>query len=344
MLGVGIIGCGAVSKLHAGAFGDIKGVELKAVADVNEDCAKSMSKEFHVDCYNEYEKLLCREDIDIVSICTPSGLHEGIVVKAAKAGKHVIVEKPIEVTLEKIDHMINACKDNGVKLAGIFNNRYREGNIFVKKAIDKGRFGNLINVNVFIRWYREPDYYLKSGWRGTWSLDGGGALMNQGIHYVDLLLWLTGEVESVYAYKDTLLHKTIETEDTVAAIFRSKSGAIGSITAGTSIYPGFPARIEITGDKGSASISDGIIETWAFKDRDAIDEEAKLYMDVKMDNKRASDPMSFDCKYHKIQLGQIVEAFSNNREAEVNGEEARKSVRLICAIYESAMKSREIRL
>ena len=180
-LGVGIIGCGAIAKLHIDAFRQIDGVEIKAVSDVIPEVASMTGKSLGVDFYQDYTELLSREDIGLVSIYTPSGLHQDAAVAAAKAGKNIIVEKPLEITVERIDHIISACRDNGVKLACILNNRYREGNIFIKKAINEGRFGRIINANAYVRWYRKPEYYTRSNWRGTLAFDGGGALMNQSI-------------------------------------------------------------------------------------------------------------------------------------------------------------------
>lgn len=341
-IGIGIIGCGAVSKLHIDSFKEIDEIEIKAVSDIIPDNAFETGRMLGVDFYHNYRELLGRADISIVSICTPSGLHEQIAVDAAKAKKHIIVEKPLEITVDKIDHMIHTCQENGVKMACIFNNRYREGNIFTKKAIEGGRFGRLINVNACIRWYRKQEYYSNSKWRGTWILDGGGALMNQSIHYIDLLLWFAGGVRSVYGYTGTLLHRAIETEDTAVAVLKFKSGALGTIISGTSMFPGFPARIEITGERGSADIRDNGVNTWEFADKDDLDEEALLYMDKKLDNKRASDPMAFDCKYHKAQLENIIHSFKINKDADIDGLEARKSVELICAIYKSAQTGKEI--
>ena len=209
MLNVGIIGCGAISRMHIDSFLQLPDTRIVAVSDVNEAAAKRTAEALNADWYTDLREMLARDDIDLVSICTPSGLHSAAAIAAAEAGKHVIVEKPLDVTLEKIDAMIEACRKNHVQLHCIFNNRYRAGNMFVKKAIDAGRFGRLINANANVRWYREPDYYLKSPWHGTKALDGGGALMNQSIHYIDLLLWMAGDVESLAAYTATLLHKTI---------------------------------------------------------------------------------------------------------------------------------------
>jgi UDP-N-acetyl-2-amino-2-deoxyglucuronate dehydrogenase len=344
VVGVGVVGCGAISRMHMDSFRSLEGVRLLAVSDKNGELARKTGEELGVDFYDSAEELLARDDIEIVSVCTPSGLHEEITIKAAQAGKHVIVEKPIEVTLSKIDNMIASCKKNGVKLACILNNRYREGNIFLKKALEAGRFGRLINVNAFVRWYREPAYYLNSDWRGTWALDGGGALMNQGIHTVDLLLWFAGDIESLCAYTGALLHRTIQTEDTASAAVKFRSGALGAVIASTSMYPGFPAEIQISGERGSASVSEGVIGTWSFLDRDALDEEAARYMGGSIDNRRACDPMGFDYTYHKKQLRRIIDAIQNGSEPEVSGEEARKPVEAILAIYEAAAGHREIRL
>lgn len=341
-LGIGIIGCGAISRLHIDAFQKIEGVEIRAVSDAVAEVAEKVGATLGVPGYSNYRELLKRDDIDIVSICTPSGLHHDIAISAANAKKSIIVEKPLEVTVEKIDEIIAACEANGVKLACVFNNRYREGNLFMKRAIEAGRFGKIIAANAFVQWYRTPSYYKLSNWRGTWAFDGGGTLMNQSIHYLDMLLWFAGPVESLRGYTATLLHKGIETEDTATAIFKFKSGALGTIMCGTSIYPGFPARIEITGERGTAIVCDGSISAWKFIDEDPLDDEAEQYMESTVDNARASDPMAFDSTYHRIQFENILESFKAGENAEVDGYEARKSVELIRAIYRSAEKGEEV--
>ena len=336
MLGVGIIGCGAISKMHIASFQDIPDTEIRAVSSKSEKSAKATGEELNVPWYTDYNELLKRDDIQVVSICTPSGLHGEAAIAAANAGKHVIVEKPLEVTLDKIDAIIDACKRNNVKLNCIFNNRYREGNQFLKKTIDSGRFGKLINANMSVRWYRAPEYYKGSSWHGNLALDGGGALMNQSIHYIDLLLYFAGGVDSVSAYANTLLHTYIEAEDTVVAACRFNNGALGTILATTSVYPGYPAVIQITGERGSASISDGTILDWKFLDFDPLDEEAKQYLSGTVDNSRASDPMAFSHHYHYLQIKNAVNSILNGTNPDIDGEEARKSVELILRIYESA--------
>lgn len=237
MLGVGIVGCGAIAKMHIASYAQLPDTRIEAVCDTVASAAKRTGEVLQVPYYTDVQNMLAREDIQLVSVCTPSGLHGETVIAAAKAGKHVIVEKPLEVTLEKIDAMIAACESNRVKLNCIFNNRYRESNVFLKRAIEAGRFGRLLNANAIVRWYREPAYYAQSSWHGTKAIDGGGALMNQSIHYIDLLLWLAGDVTGVAAFKDKLLHTGIETEDTAVAAVRFANGALGSILAATSIYP-----------------------------------------------------------------------------------------------------------
>lgn len=341
MLGVGVIGCGAISRMHIESFLQNPNTAVRAVADTSESAAARTAGKLHAESYRDYRDMLRRKDIDIVSICTPSGLHSEAAIAAAQAGKHVIVEKPLDVTLEKVDAMIEACEKHHVKLSCIFNNRYREGNIFLKQAIGAGRFGRLINANAVIRWYREPDYYRKSPWHGTWALDGGGALMNQSIHYVDLLLWFAGDVESLSAYTGTLLHKTIETEDTAVAVLKFKTGALGALVATTSTYPGYPAVIQLTGERGSASIQDGVITSWNFLDKNPIDLQAKAFFGCgAVDNERASVPMAFACKYHAKQIASAVDSILNDTKPDIGGTEARKSVELILGVYESAVSGK----
>ncbi|MEG1524410.1 MAG: Gfo/Idh/MocA family oxidoreductase [Clostridia bacterium] len=343
MINVGIIGCGAISKMHIDSYLQIPGTKIVAVTDVNEAAAKRIAEALSADWYTDVHKMLTRKDLDLVSVCTPSGLHSMAVIAAAEAGKHIIVEKPLDVTLPKIDAMIEACDRNGVQLHCIFNNRYRAGNAFLKKAIEAGRFGRLINANASIRWYRDPDYYLKSPWHGTVMLDGGGALMNQSIHYIDLLLWMAGDVACLSAYTGTLLHKTIETEDTAVAALRFQNGALGTVLATTSTYPGYPAELQIVGERGSASITDGIIKQWAFVDSDPLDDEAALYRnDIAVDNERASNPMAFACTEHKRQIERSVTTILSNGKPEIGGFDARRSVALILAIYESAASGKQV--
>ena len=337
MLGVGIIGCGAISSMHIGAYLDCPRTQIRAVASRSESSARRAGERLGVPWYTEYQTMLDRGDIDLVSICTPSGLHMEPALYAAERGIHVIVEKPIEITTERIDHMIAACDRHHVVLSCIFNNRFSDAHGFLKQAVQAGRFGKLININVSVRWYRKPEYYSASPWHGTLALDGGGALMNQGIHYVDLMQWLAGPVDSVFAYTGTLLHRSIEAEDTAVACLRFNSGALGTLIGTTSSYPGYPAELQLTGERGSAIITDGAITAWSFRDEDPLDARARALMTQGSEkNNRSADPMAFAMENHCRQIARVAEAIETAAPVDVDGREARKSVSIIEAIYRSA--------
>jgi UDP-N-acetyl-2-amino-2-deoxyglucuronate dehydrogenase len=250
----GIIGCGVISRTHADEIGKIKGAKLVAVADVAEDCARNIAEAYGVDYYTNYLDLLKRVDIDIVNILTPSGLRAEIAMAGAQHGKHIIAEKPIDVTYEKAAKMIEACKEAEVKLAVISQHRFDTSTVEVKHLIEEGKLGKLVLGECAVNWYRTQGYYDSGAWRGTWDMDGGGALMNQSIHTIDLLQYLVGPVESVFAHTATLAHERIEVEDVAVATVKFKSGALGTIVGTTSAYPGLSSRFEVFGTTGSAVI------------------------------------------------------------------------------------------
>jgi len=341
-----IIGCGAIANIHAKAINAIEGAELKAVADVNIDSAKNFAQRYGIkDYYGDYRELLKDESIDIVNICTPSGLREEIVIECARAGKHIIAEKPIEVTLEKIDRMIKECEKHRVTLAGIFNNRYNRNYRIVYDTIQKGRFGRLILGDVYVKWYRDKEYYTRSGWRGTWRFDGGGALMNQSIHFIDLLQWYMGPVESVKAYTTQAVHKYIETEDLGVAIVRFKNGALGVIEGSTALYPGLYDRIEIHGENGSVLIENSQIVRWEFKDQEPIDEEIRKNRGLETFELGSSrDPMEIPYELHRREIEDIINCLREGKAPPIDGYEARKAVEIIIAIYRASKTGEEIRL
>ena len=238
-LGFAIVGTGMISEFHARALAEVRGAKFVACYDRAVKRAKQFGKEHGCTVYNSLEELLKDERVDAVSIATPSGAHLEPAVAAAKAGKHVIVEKPLEVTLKRCDRIIAACEKHGVKLATIFPSRFHDSSIKMKRAIEAGRFGRMTLGDAYIKWYRTQEYYDSGAWRGTWALDGGGALMNQAIHTVDLLSWMMGPVAEVQAHTATLAHKRIEVEDVATATLRFANGALGVIEASTAIYPGY---------------------------------------------------------------------------------------------------------
>jgi len=228
-LGWGIVGCGVIAPWHAESVKQCPDAELVAVCDVDEPKGKAFAGKYGVAFCKDYKELVARDDVDVISVCTPSGLHGEVTIAAAEAGVHVLCEKPLEVTREKMDAMIRACREHGVKLGCIFQRRTHRASQMAKKAVEEGKLGKLVLADAYLKYYRSQKYYDSAGWRGTWALDGGGALMNQGVHGVDLLLWLVGEpVVSVYAKADHLV-RNIEVEDTAVALLTFQSGAYGVI-------------------------------------------------------------------------------------------------------------------
>ena len=236
--GFAIVGCGMISEFHADGLAEVPNARLVAVFSRSEKNREKMTSKYGCDAHADLDEMIQRDDIDVVCVCTPSGAHLEPVLAAARAGKHVIVEKPLEITLERCDAMIRACKENNVRLCGIFPYRFTSGARALKKAVEQGRFGRMTIGDAYNKWYRTQEYYDSGDWRGTWKLDGGGATMNQGIHAVDLVQWYMGPVETVTAFTDCLTHERIEIEDTAVAAIRYKSGAMGVIECTTSAYPG----------------------------------------------------------------------------------------------------------
>jgi predicted dehydrogenase len=337
-IGIGIVGCGMISRFHQRAIADVRGAKLVGCYSQPSDSAKQFAAEANIKAYNTLEEMLADEEIDAVSICTPSGAHMEASVAAAKAGKHVIVEKPLEVTLKRCDKVIDACEKNGVKLATIFPSRFHDASQKLKKAIDGGRFGRLTMGDAYIKWYRSQEYYDSGAWRGTWKLDGGGALMNQAIHTVDLLQWLMGEVTEINAMTDTLAHQRIEVEDTAVATLRFANGALGVIEASTAVYPGYLKRIEVHGSEGSASIEEEDIKTWDFAKAKAADKAIhKAMSERKSGGGGASDPSAIGHHGHAMQFADFIKAIRNDSTPAVDGHEGRKAVEIILAVYRSAL-------
>jgi len=341
-LGFAIIGCGAIASFHARAIQEIKDAKLVIVCDSIEKSAEKTGKEFGVKGTTKLDKVLSNSEVDIVNICTPSGLHQDIAVASAKAGKHLIVEKPLEITLSKCDEIIKVAKENKVKLAVIFPSRFKDGTQQLKKAIEKRRFGQIALADAYVKWYRSQEYYNSGAWRGTWKLDGGGALMNQSIHTIDLLQWFMGDVDSITAITRTIVHK-IEVEDTACAILKFKNGALGVIEGSTACFPGTDTRIAIQGEKGSVILDAEEISEWTFKDSEPSDKDIK--QKERNVSSGAQDPTKkMTHEAHRRQINDMVEAIVHDREPLVNGEEGRKAVEIILAIYESSKKKIEVKL
>lgn len=336
-LGFGIIGTGAIASHHAAAIRAYEGSELVAVCSGTASRAKQAQEKFGVQAYHELEEFLANPGIDVVCICTHSGAHMEPGIAAAKAGKHVLLEKPIEVSLDRADQLIAACREHGVKLGVIFQNRFNSGYIKVREAVKEGKLGKLIMGSAMINWYRDPAYYNTSHWKGTLQGDGGAALINQGIHTIDLLLDVMGDVESVYGQVKTVVHD-IQGEDLGAAILNFKNGAMGTITGGTSLYPGYPERLEVYGEKGSIILEGGKIKAWNVQGEAGHEEFQSSH------GSGASDPMAIDFKLHLAQIKDMAEAIHENKDPLVTGEIGRKSLELILGIYQSSKEGKSIQL
>lgn len=343
--GFAIVGGGVIAPFHAQSIASIPNAELRAVVDVVPEAAQKRAEEFGGTPYTDLNEALARPDIDVVCVCVPSGLHAEIGVRAANAGKHVLVEKPIDITLGAADRLIDACRENKVKLAVISQHRFGAGMRQLRQAIDDGRFGQLINGDAIIKWYRTQGYYNSGAWRGTWALDGGGALMNQGVHYIDQLQWMMGPVERIYARTGTLAHD-IEVEDIALAILTFANGAIGTIQGSTAVYPGLPERIEISGTGGTVVIEAGEVKVWQFKDEqgEVGAYGAKLKASAPAAATGSADPAAIGWAGHRAQMIDLLDAIANDRAPAISGEDARKPLEIILAIYESARTGREVTL
>ncbi len=334
-LNFAIVGCGVIGPTHARSISRIPGAKLVAACDIVAEKAQRLAETFGIDAYTDYSAMFQREDIDVVNVAVPSGLHAQVGMAAARAGKHVIVEKPIDVTLEQADALIQTCKTAGVKLSAISQHRFDQAIMDVKQAIAENKLGKLNFGAAHTKWYRTQEYYDGDAWRGTWALDGGGALMNQGIHYVDLLQYLVGPVAEVYAYAATRSHVRIEVEDVVVAAIRFKSGTLGFIEGNTAAYPGFCARLDVYGDDGGVVIEDDLVKEWKLRSGESYAFTAKAGTPIS----GTSSAYIWE-ESHRRQIEDVVNAIREDRPPFIPGEEGRKPLEIILAIYASARSGR----
>lgn len=330
-LGFGIIGCGMISDWHAKAIGQISNVRLIGVTDVRKESREAFAAKYNTGVYDSVEAMLQEEKIDVVCICTPSGLHCPLAIQAARARKHIITEKPMAITLDEADSMIQACEENNVKMAVISQLRFTDAVTRMKDAVEKGLLGKIVSGDIYMKFYRSQEYYNQGGWRGTWKMDGGGALMNQGIHGIDLLQYVMGPVKSVFAHAKTLA-RNIEVEDTAAALLEYENGAIGVIQGTTSVFPGSPRRLEVNGDRGSIVLEEDSIVAWNIQ---GMKNEGQISPE-RTTSGAASNPSAFGVEGHIRQISDMAEAIWNNHKPLVDQFEGRKPVQIIMAVYESS--------
>ncbi len=328
---VGLIGGGNISATHARAARAIPGVEVAAVYGSNAEKVGRLSREHGAVPYSDLEAFLAHRPMEMVIIGSPSGLHAAQGIRAARRGLHVLVEKPIDISAERAEALTLECERAGVKLGVIFQDRFKPDIRRLKRLIAEGRLGRILLAEARVKWYRPREYYADSRWRGTWALDGGGALMNQGVHTVDLLLWLLGDVVSVQARTAAMLHD-IETEDTAIAMLEFASGAMGTLLATTAAYPGAPRRVEITGSEGTAILEhDRLL---AIDLRGAQEQIAGEEMGDR--NPSANSPAVTDVRGHQSAIEDFIRAVKENGPPACDGREGRRSVALIEAIYKAS--------
>jgi UDP-N-acetyl-2-amino-2-deoxyglucuronate dehydrogenase len=333
--GVGIVGDGTIGKVHAAQLSNVEGAELVAVVEPHEEAGRRLAGSYGVEWHPDLEGLLARDDVDVVVLCTPSGIHADGAVAAARAGKHVISEKPMAITLDGVDRMIGACRKAGVTLSVVFQYRFNRDALHMKRALDAGLFGRPVLCNALVHWHRAQSYYdERGGWRGTWELDGGGALINQSVHAVDLLQWLLGRLESLCAYTGRLTHD-IETEDLATATLRFKSGALGVVQGTTCADRDYPLKVELRGTEGSATFEGTRLTGWyPNRDEEILSEEELALFPESVD-----EPLG---PAHGRQLREIFKALREGREPPIPGEEARKAVEIILGIYRAACSGQRV--
>ena len=354
----GIIGCGGIGPTHAGAIQQIAGAELAAAADTVAERAAAMARKFELSrVYDGHQALLRDPEIDAVCVCTPSGTHADIAIEALAAGKHVVIEKPMDVSLEACDRLIAAEDASGKKLAVISQHRFDAATVLVKDAIAQGRLGRIVLADASVKWWRTQEYYDSGDWRGTWALDGGGALMNQGVHTVDLLQWLAGGVESLWAQTRTAAHERIEVEDVAVAALTFTNGAVGTLTATTAAYDGFPVRIDIYGTEGTAILEGDRLRTLTFKNGESYaSEEAAAHAlsvarggtasvrDEAGQRAPAADPGAVWGDAHRAQIEDFLRAIRTDTKPLIDGRAGRKPLEIILGVYRSARTGQPVTL
>ncbi|BHH82027.1 Gfo/Idh/MocA family protein [Desulforhopalus sp. 52FAK] len=335
----GIVGPGSIGHSHCRAIQQSQGAELVSVLGRDILKTREFANKYGITPYIDEKRFLSENTLDAIAIATPSGAHLEIALPAAAQGTHILCEKPLEVTPERCQTIIDSCREAKVQLGIIFQGRFEPAVLLAKEAIDRGRLGQILLASCQMRWSRNQAYYDSAPWRGTWALDGGGCLMNQGIHSIDLLLYLAGDVASVSAFQGPVTHQRIEVEDTICASVRFVNGAVGTIEGSTSCEPGLPRKIEISGEKGTICIEDNRIVRWEFKDSKPEDEDILRRFKYSDDGcGGAADPKINDVTGHTRVINNFVTGLVEKRDPFISGEEGKRSVEVICTIYSSMGK------
>lgn len=330
-MNIGLIGGGNISITHAMAASAIPGVKVTAICGRNNEKVNQLSRTFQAKAFADLKRFLAYRPMEMVIIGSPSGLHAEHGIAAAQNGLHVLAEKPIDISTDRTDALIAACSRAGVKLGVIFQDRFKPDIRLLKEFIQQGSLGTPLIVDARVKWYRPPEYYRDSRWRGKKALDGGGALMNQGVHTVDLLLWLLGDVKHLQARTATLLHD-IETEDTALALLEFSNGALGTFCATTAAFPGYPRRVEITGTEGTVVLENDRIVRVDLRHNTA----GLTSAGIADQNASASSPVVDDVRGHQSAIEQFIRAIVEDVQPTCDGIEGRRSVALIEHIYRAS--------
>ena len=341
-VGFGIIGTGLIAGMHARALSEVPSTRLVACLSRETARAEKFAMEHGCAALSDIDVFLAHPDLDVVSICTPSGAHLEPALAAVAAGKHLFVEKPLEVTLERCLRIVEAADAANVICSGVFQSRSLPDVLLIKHALEQGRLGNVVVGDAVVKWLRPASYYQDS-WHGTRTLDGGGALMNQSIHTIDLLQWLLGPVEVVQAFTGRRAHSELEVEDTAVAAVRFTSGALGTIQGSTAIHPGFERRVEIGGTVGSVALVGDTIWEWQFAEE--TDEDDALRARCRSTERTrggASDPAGVGIDGHRRQYEEVTRAIEQGSRPDVDGRDAMAAVAIVLAIYESAQSGKPV--
>lgn len=343
-LGFAIVGTGMIAGYHAQAIARTPGARLVGVISRSPDKGPAFAAKHGIPVLTTtVEAMVALADVHVINVTTPSGAHLDPALAAIQAGKHVVIEKPLEITPERCDRIIAAADKAGVKVAAIFQGRFGEGTQKVKAALDAGRLGRLVLASAYVKWHRTTDYY-KTAWKGTWDLDGGGALMNQAIHGVDLLQWFAGLPTEVSGRFTRRVHTDIQADDTTVATLQFPDGALGTIEASTALWPGWSRRIELCGEHGSIALEDDTIVKWDFAKPEPGDEAIRAAQHDNALGSGAGNPAGISIAGHLRQITDLVEAVRDRRAPAIDAAEGRKAVALVHAIYESARSGKAVRV
>jgi UDP-N-acetyl-2-amino-2-deoxyglucuronate dehydrogenase len=334
---IGLIGAGNISETHARAARAIPEVEIAAIFGTNAEKVGRLCRDYGGKPYCNFDEFLAHRPMVLVAIGSPSGLHAAQGIAAARRGLHVLTEKPIDISVERADALIDETRKAQVQLGVFFQDRCKPDILSVKNAVDAGVLGDPILVDARVKWYRPPEYYSNSRWRGTWALDGGGALINQAVHTLDLMLWMFGDVKAVQAICKTALH-AIEAEDTLIAMLEFANGALGVLQAATSVFPGYPRRLELAGSEGML-----IIEQDRLLAADLKKPSPHLLKSSEADkNPSASSPIVSDARGHQAVLEDFLRSIRTNTKPRCDGREGRRSLVLVQAIYEACRTGKRV--